>query len=338
MRGPKSERDESALALGNSSNNICLHAMNAIFNMASFLDVTGKKMFLDLYFFDGEQDPVQNQTKGARSNETVDVNEYINTDNYGKIKNMAWSALLIAKNFNTKDETLSKLPDGIFRPAVRNYVRTMMTVFPPLFSLLRVRTSRSVVISTLETIILLVDNPDNHEVFVHTPDALLGQLVHLLWIPRLGPDSIEYMDPIINSVSRVSAMKLLGGYDIAVDYEVRDRSVEILYKLTSMNDDLKRRVGRRIVITQTDSYNVNVATVTNQPNTRLYDAIVPALTTKVGRDLTAQYAAKFLANLADVEENRPGILYIEKKILRATTVVNQEIGSILFNGVLDKVA
>ncbi len=336
-RGPKSERDESTITLGNASNNICLHAVNAIFNLASFLDITGEKMFLDLYLFDGDLEPVQNQTKGAKSNETVDVNDYIDPSIYGKIKNMAWSAMFLAKHYSNKDGILTKIPEGLFRPAVRNYVKALWTVFPPLTGLLRVRTSRSVVIATLETIILLVDNPGNREIFLHTPDALLGQLVHLLWIPRLGTDSLEYVDPIINSVSRVSAMKLLGGYDIQVDYEVRDRSVEILQKLTDFSDELKIRVGKKIVITPSDNYNVDKATVFNQPCTRLYDAILPALTTKVGRDHTAQFAAKFLANLASVEENRPGILYAERKILKATTMVSPEIATILFNEVLEKV-
>ena len=337
LRGPKSERDDSHLALGNSSNNICLHAMNTFFNMAPFFDVTGRKMFLDLYLFDGDLDTVQNQTKGPRSSETVDIKAYINADRYGKIKNMAWSGLYLAKHFNAKDETLSRVPDGLFRPAVRNYVRASMALFPPLVGLLRVRTSRSVVISTLETIILLIDNPENREVLLLTPDALIGQLIHLLWIPRLGPDSLEYMDPIINSVSRVSAMKLLGGYDIAVDYEVRDRSIEILQKLTDLSDDLKKRAGRKIVISHTESYSVDVAKVTNQPCTRLYDAVIPALTTNVGRDHTALFAARFLANLASVEENINGIQYAERKILKATTTTNSEISAILFNDVLAKI-
>ena len=336
-RGPKSERDESEFALGNSSNNICLHAVNTFYNVASFFDVTGRKTFLDLYLLDGEMDVTQSQTKAARHAESVDVKSYVNVELYGRINDMGWSGIQLAKNFNAKDESLSKLPETIFRRAVRKYVQASLALFPALYGLLRVRTSRSVVISTLEMIILFLDNPDNREVFLHTPDCLLSQLVHLLWIPRLGPDSLEYVDPIINSVSRVSAMKLLGGYDISVDYEVRDRSLEILQKLTEMSVDLKRRTGRKIVISQTECYNVDVAKPTNKLCTRLYDAILPALTTRVGREQSSQLAAKLLSNLASIEENLGGIKYAERKILKAASSTSPEIAKILFNEVLSKI-
>jgi len=338
LRGAKSERDDSDFVLvGNSSNNMCLHAINAFHNMASFLDVTGRKIFLDLHLLDGDLDVTQSQTRASKNAEYVDIKSYVKAEMYGKIQNMGLTGLQLAKNFNAKDETLSKLPEDIFRSAVKNYVRASLTLFPPLFGLLRVRTSRAVVISALEMIILLVDNVDNREVFLYTPDALLCQLIHLLWIPRLGPDSLEYVDPVQNSVSRVSAMKLLGGYDIAVDYELRDRSMEILQKLTDLSDDLKRRAGRKIILSQAEAFDVNVAKTTSQPNTRLYDAILPALTTKVGRDATPHFAAKLLSNLASVEENHVGIMYGERKILKATTTSNVEISAILFNEVLKQI-
>eukprot|EP00558_Chaetoceros_sp_UNC1202_P004087 CAMPEP_0197245890 /NCGR_PEP_ID=MMETSP1429-20130617/10534_1 /TAXON_ID=49237 /ORGANISM="Chaetoceros sp., Strain UNC1202" /LENGTH=166 /DNA_ID=CAMNT_0042706465 /DNA_START=32 /DNA_END=532 /DNA_ORIENTATION=+ len=166
---------------------------------------------------------------------------------------------------------------------------------------------------------------------------MIFQLVHFLWIPRLGPDSIEYVDPLLNTVSRVSAMKLLGGYDISVDYEVRDRSTEILLKLTDMSDDIKKRVGRKIILKATDKIEVDVAMATNQPNTRFYDAIIPALTTKVGRDQTPQLAARLLSSLAKVDENRKGIMYAERRILRAANVADAPISDILFNNVLKHV-
>jgi len=334
VRGPKVDRDDVDADNGNSSSNMCLHAINAFYNLAPNLDVTGEKIFLDFHLLDGTLDVTQVQTKTSKTTDTVDIKSYVDADKCGKIHGMGMVSLQIAKNFNIKDEKLTKLPDNMFRPVVKQYVKASMAIFPAFYGLLRVRTSRAVVIGSLEALILMVDNQDNKSIFLHTPDTILHQLVHLLWIPRLGPDSIEYVDPLRNAVSRVSGMKLLGGYDIAVDYEVRDRSVEILQKLTDMSDDLKRRVGRKFVVSQTDDFDVNVVRYAGQLNTRLYDAILPALTTKVGRDHTSQFAAKLLSNLSSVEDNLNGIRYIERKLLRAMDNVTPVISHIISNKIL----
>ncbi len=336
VRGPKAEREED-IEVGNSSSNMCLHAIHTFYNLAPNLDVTGRKIFLDFHLLDGDLDVTQSQTKASRYADAVDIKSYVDAEKCGRIHGMSMISLQMAKNFNVKDEVLTKIPDGMFRPVVKEYVKASLALFPAVCGLLRVRTSRSVVVGALEMLILLVDNPDNRKVFLHTPDALIHQLVHLLWIPRLGPDSIEYVDPLMNSVSRVSGMKLLGGYDIAVDYEIRDRSVEILQKLTDMSDDLKRKVGVKYVLTQTDNFEINIVKKTKQLNTRLYDAILPALTTRVGRDHTPQFAVKLLSNLASVDENLMGIMYAERKLLRAMNVATPLVSSTILNKVLNRI-
>lgn len=336
FRGTKSDREDSEQYLGNSSNNICLHAIGAFHNLAPFMDITGYKVFLDVYLLDGDVDVEKSQTKAARYAESVDIKSVVQAKSYGQIQGMGLAGMLLARNYNAKDESLTRLPDDLFQHTVKNHVRSYLELFSTLFGILKVRTSRAVVVQGLEMIILLIDNPDNREVFLCTPDTILAQLIHLLWLPRLGPDSLEYIDPIINSVSRVSSMRLLGGYDMSVDYEVRDRSVELLQKITELSDDLKRRAGRKIVITQSDSFSVDVAKTTNVPSTRFYDAIVPMLTTKTGREHTPLFAAKLLAQLASVEENRKGIMYVERKIIHATTTAQKEVTQILVKDVLRK--
>ena len=335
IRGPKFDRDGTDADNGNSSSNMCLHAISAFYNLAPNLDVTGEKMFLDFHLLDATLDVTQVQTtKTSKTTDTVDIKSYVDADKCGRIHGMGMVSLQIANNFNIKDEKLTKLPDDMFRPVVKKYVKASMAIFPAFYGLLRVRTSRAVVIGSLEAFILMVDNQENKSIFLHTPDTILHQLVHLLWIPRLGPDSIEYVDPLRNAVSRVSGMKLLGGYDIAVDYEVRDRSVEILQKLTDMSDDLKRRVGRKFVVSQTDDFDVNVVRDTGQLNTRLDDAILRALTMQVGRDHTSQFAAKLLSNLAAVEDNLNGIRYMERKLLLAMDNATPVISHIISNKIL----
>mmetsp|Transcript_9295 Transcript_9295/g.17504 ORF Transcript_9295/g.17504 Transcript_9295/m.17504 type:complete len:588 (+) Transcript_9295:56-1819(+) len=336
LRGTKNDREESEQNLGNSSNNICLYAIGAFHNLVPFMDITGYKVFLDVYLLDANVDVEKSQTKAARYAESVDIKSVVHAKSYGLIQGMGLAGMLLARNYNAKDEGLTKLPDELFQHAVKNYVCSYLELFPTLFGILKVRTSRAVVVHGLEMMILLIDNPDNREVFLCTPDTILAQLIHLLWIPRLGPDSLEYIDPIINSVSRVSSMRLLGGYDMSVDYEVRDRSVELLQKITELSDDLKRRAGQKIVISQSDTFSVDVAKTTNVPCTILYDAIIPMLTTKTGREHTPLFAAKLLAQLASVEENQKGIMYLERKIIHATTLAQKEVTQILVKDVLQK--
>jgi len=331
-RGPKSERDESDLETGNSQNNMCLHAIHTLSNLSPSLDTTGRKLFLDLFLLDGET-----ITKASKNTDSIDVKSIIRSEQYGQINSLGLGGIMLAKHFNVKDDSFTKIPDAVTRPVVYKYIRATLAIFPAIYSLLCITTSRSVVVSTLEFMILLVDNAENHPIFTYISDEILHQLVRLLFIPRLGRDSLEYIDPMINVVSRVSAMKLLGGYDSAVDYELRDRAIEILVRVTALNADLKRRVGRRVAIMQTDRFGLNKAITSDQPNVKLYDAVIPALTTKVGRDQTPLLAAKLLRSLAEVPENSSGILYAERKIIRAlSNIVDNQVANVLCIGVLNQ--
>jgi len=164
------------------------------------------------------------------------------------------------------------------------------------------------------------------------------------------------MNPMRNMVTRVSALKLMAGYDNTVDYELRDRSLELLVKLAALSSDLKRRIGQRMTVCQSsDCFGVDEAVIdelvlegkegessssssssssSTMPNTRFYDAILPALTTKVGRDHTPQLAAKLLADMATIPDNRVGIMYIQRKVLRAAASCDTYVAHILMKGVL----
>lgn len=337
----KTERSmkESEAETGNSGNNMCLHALHTISNLVPNLDTSGRKLFLDLHFLDADIDVTESKTKAAKYADYVDVKSYIDADKCGIIQKIGVIGLKIARSYNTKDETLENMDESIMVPFVRDHLRSIQRVFAPILSLLRVRSSRPVVVATLELLMAMLDNPDLHEIFLYVPDSLLFQLIHLLWIPRLGKDALEYIDPVFNSVPRVSTMKLLGGYDISVDYEVRDRSIEILHKVTNLSTDAKVRFGRRMVISASKKFEISSVRVSDQINTRLYDVLVPALTSKVGRDNTPMFAACLLSTLASLEENAPGITYAERRIIRAASSFPAEsaIAKILFNDVLGKI-
>ena len=390
-RGPKSDREEStpsnnnnnnsnttsansnnnnqtADLYGNSANNICIHAIHAIINLIPSIDFSGTKLFADLHLLDNQPDKnainvIPTPTPSSQRKTTtdnIDMQTIINPKKgtYNKIQELGlFGAIFVAKNFSVRDESFAKIPThSIIYPIVKRYMRAYWTIFPPLVGLMGVRTSRAVVMSVLDLMIVMIDNDStkgmirgvadsknddmskNLTIFNCISDEILYQLVRLLWKNRLGPDSFEYIDPVINMVTRVSSMKLLGTYDSTVDYDVRDRAIEFLVKLTALSPELKQRVGRKIQSTPSDMYGMNVTTVMNVPNTKLYDAIIPALTTKVGRAETPLFAAKLLQNLSQVKENHVGILYLRQKIRKAvmtTAIVNEQIYDILFDGVLN---
>jgi hypothetical protein len=214
---------------------------------------------------------------------------------------------------------------------------TLALVFPLMTDLLGLTTSRAVLFSALETLLQLLDSYTNHVLaFQAAPDTCLYHLVRLLYIPRLGPDSLEYVDPVRNMVTRVSALKLLASYDTIVDYELRDRSLEVLTKWTSLTEtpDIKRKLGRSMTITSRPAIDndsiengskmfYGIAWVVhihdNVPHAKLYDAVIPCLTTKVGRELTPQLAAKLLANLFSHPDNRIGAEYTENAIIMSAS-------------------
>ena len=99
-------------------------------------------------------------------------------------------------------------------------------------------------------------------------------------------------------------------------------------------------VGKKIISTPSKDYGINIATSTNVPNTKLYDAVIPAVTTKVGIAPTPLVAVKLLQNLASIPENIPGISYFQRKLIKVATSVdvsNEQISHILFKDVLSKV-
>ncbi len=339
-RGPKVERDEIDIDAGNSGNNMCIHAIHALSNLVPSMDITGRKVYLDLHLLDGQLDVAQSQTKAAKHADSLDVKTLINAKEYGKINEYGLGAIFIAKHFSVRDESFAKIPDSAIKPFVKKYIRASLTMFPPLVGLIRLTTSRAVVMAALDLMNVLIDHEENRTMFEYISDEILYHLGRLLWKNRLGPDSLEYVDPIINMVTRVVTVKYLGGYDSNVDYELRDRAIEFLVKLTDLSPELKRRVGKKIVYTPTDDYGISIAIPTDVPNTKIYDALVPALTTKVGIIQTPLLAARLLQNLASLPENYCGVLYLQRKIIKTVTTVgfdNEQISDILFNQVLNKI-
>lgn len=330
-----------------TTTNLCQLAIQTLINLAPHMDITGRKVFVDRTLLSLQSEQINSKTTGDH---TASV-----TQSYGQANLLGWGGMLLAKRYyENRDETLSKIPNYIVQGLVSDYIRTTISIFPALIytldcdvdssteqhqrhHLVQQQQQRSVILSTLELLKELLDNTDTHSIFVHTPDTLLSRLVHFLWVPRLGPDSLDYMDPICNVVTRVSTLKLLTGYDATIDFELRDRSTEILVQLTNLSPDLKRRVGRRrcrSTITATTSAfdNVMVQT-TKQHNARLYESLLSMIRTKVGRNDASTLACQLLANLVMVPENLAGIMYIERRLINVASY-DPNVANLLCNGVL----
>jgi hypothetical protein len=147
------------------------------------------------------------------------------------------------------------------------------------------------------------------------PDGLLDRLLDLLYVPRLGPDSLEYVDPVKNVVTRVTTLKLLAGYDATIDYEVRDRILELLVPLMELDSPrMAARIGSR----------------GQTARTKVFDSVIPVLATIVGRQEAPVWADQFFRELNAAPENRVGFLYAQERLVELATR-DARVASLVFN-------
>ena len=377
----RSDEDDRGRQGGANNSNVCLHALHALMNLAAQLDCTGRRIFSDMVLLDPnwiapeEEEEEEGEGEGGggvqsskrrrkarapsrggsqgriRSQADVALAEadlaksVLPKAGYGLASVLGFGGLKIAKNFDIRDETLSRVPDDVVRTLVAPHVRSVLALFPALRYCLGVSNNRAVVVAAMELMGELIDQPENHAIFLCTPDAILDRLVDLLSVPRLGPESFEYVDPVRNTVSRVSALKIRVGYDQVIDSEMRDRSIELLIKLTGLSPDLKRRLGRGRVRsagarrgggTGGDLSPATAAKQTQLINSRLYDALVAMLASRTGRHDAPHLAGRLLANLAVAPENRVGMMYVEGRVIDAAGK-EPGVANVVCNGVLNHI-
>jgi len=178
------------------------------------------------------------------------------------------------------DPTLKELS---FPQFIQEHVWTNQCIFTTLAPLFFITRNRAVVVSALEAAKELFVLSPNH--FKDVPKSLVQRWITLLYVPRLGPDSLEYMDPLHHVVSRVSTLKLMVGYDATVDPDVRDRALDVLalYAAEYMND-------------------VDKWLHKTQGLMPLCHRILPILTTKVGRNDASALAIQLLQHLAPQQD------------------------------------
>ncbi|KAL7469444.1 hypothetical protein ACHAXS_009692 [Conticribra weissflogii] len=340
------ERSGEDVTLSSHHSNMCVHSIQTLTNLAPLIDITGRQLFIDRVLVESHSVEVQSSIPHQQRDTLGNSGDKYPT--YGMASHLGFGGMHLAKQYDGKAETVDSIPDSVVWGMVGSNVRATLAIFPALLTVIdpndttTVTTSasgwhRPSVQSLLELLTALIENPDNKGIFLCVPDSLLHRLTGMLFIPRLGPDSMDYVDPVGNVVSRVVALKLMMGYDATVDSDLRDRACELLVKLTDLSPSIKRRLGRAPAIsgmahrkydlTKSDStvringelspsiLNSDESSSTRRINIRLYDSLLSMISAGSGRGDAATLASQLLANLAAVPENKAGILYVERKLI-----------------------
>lgn len=294
-----------------ASNTLTLSALHAMVNLAPHLDVTGQKLFCDKLFF----------TQKADEGPLVP-----DPSSFGLAVDGVWGfgSLWLAKRLDAKEDVMTDIPKSALLELTNaaDYVIQCWAIFPALeFIFADPKASRSVLMMAVDLVQEFVNHarvgvvgsveqeggnsnniPSARAILVNMPESVLNRLTDLLYIPRLGPDSLNYEDPTINIVTRVNMYKLFMTYDANVDTDVRDRALDVLVPLLEL--DSPRMAARMAVYPS------------GRVRTRLFDALVPILAGAVGRNESSMLASQLLKELAKAgKETKTALAYIQGRLL-----------------------
>jgi hypothetical protein len=376
--GAGDERSGEDVLSSAHNSNMCVHSIQTLTNMAPIIDVTGRQLFVDRIFLESDAKEITctvpghqvppNEAGGAPTATAGVPNNGKGHPEYGISSSLGFGGMYLAKQYDTKAETLDNIPDSVVWGLVGPHVRATLAIFPALTAVLdpndntTMSTSpsglhRPSVQALLELLTALIENPDNKGIFLCIPDSLLHRLTEMLFMPRLGPDSMDYIDPVSNTVARVVALKLMVGYDVAIDSDMRDRACALLVNLTDLSTGIKRRLGMAssisgMIYRQYDSAPITPSETTNElapsilrsdessssrrMNVRLYDSLLSMVSSASGRGDAGQLAVRLLSNLALIPENKSGIRYVERKLI-SMSGKDPHIAKIACNGIFNRI-
>jgi hypothetical protein len=285
---------------------LSLPSLHVLVNLAPYLDVTGQKLLCDKMFLS--------------SSGTDDAPLVPAPDTFGQLANGRWGfgGLWLAKRLDAKEDVVQDVSKEMLLQLTQDHIVCVWTIFPALAAVLTdsaaprlvimmavdllqefINHARVGVVGTVRDQDL--DVPNARSILVNIPDDVLQRLMDLLYIPRLGPDALEYIDPVHNIVTRVTTLKLLVSYDAQVDTDVRDRALDVLVPLLELDSP---NLAKRIGVQQNGA-----------PRNRLYDAIFPILATQAGRNEAPLLASQLLKEISKANENRQGCLYLQQRIV-----------------------
>lgn len=297
-------------ASNSSCSTLALPALYVLVNLAPYLDVTGQKLLCDKLFYSvsaAEEAPM------VPSPET-----------FGQAAGGSWGfgSLWLAKRFDTKEDVVQDISPKLLRMLTEDHLVGVWSVFPALAHVLTdsaaprlvimmavdllqefINHARVGLVGSVEDQEELSDIPNARAILVHVPGSVLGRLTDLLYVPRLGPDSLDYVDPVHNIVTRVTTLKLLMGYDATVDTDLRDRALDVLVPFMELDSP---RMAERL--------GAGMGPTGNLQNC-LYDSIFPILSSKAGRNEAPVLATQLLLELSKARDNKRGCVFLQERIL-----------------------
>lgn len=345
--------DDSGTASSSSATTSVLvshSAMHTLLNLAPHLDVSGQRLCGDKLFYPPPPPPPTTASSSATTTPATataatiaDAPPVPNPSNFGLTVGGHWGfgGLWLAKRLDTKEDTLNDVSSELIVSLTSNYLVAVWSLFPALHHLLTQPKPppRAVVLLALDLLQDLINQaksgmvgkvhthdavegnsgaagdgtttnmnaiPSIRQILVHMPDALLDRLVDWLYVPRLGPDALEYIDPTQNVVTRITTLKLLMGYDATIDSDVRDRTLEVLVPLLELDSPrMAARIGRCC----------GNGTDADTPRLKLFDSLVPILTTNTGRSEASSLTIQLLRELKLAPENALGLEYIRPRLV-----------------------
>jgi len=328
--GGRSGGDDRSGEDGSSSSsnitNMCVNAIHTLINLAPLVDITGRQYFIDRAFLESDAKDVMycipDQQEGVDSDRLP---------SYGMASFLGFGGMKLAKQYDSKAESLdASVPPSAILEVSGSLVQAYLAVFPALATILNPNGCRSMstssssgwhrssVQASLELLTALMEYPDNNGIFANVPVEMLHHLTELLFIPRLGPDAMDYTDPISNTVVRVMALKFMR-YDATIDTDVRDRACEVLASLTELSDHSKVALGmsqyKSHMENEQEGASVAETASSRRMNVRLYDSLMSMLASSSNKGDSGEVAMRLLSNLAAVPQNRTGMLYMERKLL-----------------------
>lgn len=316
---------EDGSSSSSSSANMCVNAIHTLINLAPLIDITGRQYFIDRAFLESDAKEITCTIPDQQEGDSDRL------PSFGMASFLGFGGMKLAKQYDSKAETLdaSVSPSAILDVS-GSLIGAYLAIFPALATVLNPNGCRSMstssssgwhrssVQATLELLTALMEYPDNNIIFENVPLEMLHHLTELLFIPRLGPDALDYTDPISNTVVRVMALKFMR-YDATIDTDMRDRACEVLASLTELSNHCKVALGMSQYKTHVENgqegTSVAETTSSRRLNVRLFDSLISMIGSSSNRGDGGQVAMRLLTNLATVPQNRAGILYVERKLL-----------------------
>jgi hypothetical protein len=318
----------SARGLGEESANspsvttMAVAAMQTLLNMVPYLDLSGQKVLSDKLFYSPHS--------------SKDGPLIPNKSSFGQTVGGSWGfgGMWLARRLDTKEDVMSDTTKGFLLSFTSDYLVAVWSIFPALHSVIKnPLTPRTVLLMAMDLLqelvnqarvavvgsINLQDDPDElptlRAVLVQMPAPMLSRLADFIYVPRLGPDALEYVDPVKHIVTRVTTYKLLAGYDGTVDTDIRDRALDLMVPLLELDSP---RVAALLGSEPSEEQDDDKEEAERHPKvrTRLWDSLVPILTSTAGRNEAAHLATQVLRELAKAPENRLGLQYIQERLLK----------------------